>query len=276
MSVRIMSGYGPQENWDEEKRLPFFVALEIEIEKSHLAGKSVLIEIDANSKLGPKYITGDPHAMSPNGALLAGIIERQNLIVGNGSAKCQGTITRRRNTKHSSEQSVIDIVLFSSDIHKNMLSMHIDEERKHVLTSIRKSKKGVKVKESDHNVIITEFNFKMKESRNNAKTETYNFKNKECQALFKKYTSETNILTSTIDDKGDIDKVIERFLKKLNGCIALTFDKRRVKSDRRRCEDDLYDKRRKLKNKSDAESVLELNNITEAIAEAADKNFKIL
>ena len=134
----------------------------------------------------------------------------------------------------------------------------------------------MKVKESDHNVIITEFNCKMKESRNNAKSKTYNFKNKECQALFKKYTSETNIITSTIYDNGDIDKVIERFFKKLNGCIALTFDKRRVKSDRRQCKDDLYDKRRKLKNKSDAESVLELKNITESIAEAADKNFKTL
>ena len=30
-SIRIISGYGPQENWEEEKRLPFFLALEIEI-----------------------------------------------------------------------------------------------------------------------------------------------------------------------------------------------------------------------------------------------------
>ena len=50
--IRIMSGYGPQENWEEEKRLPFFVALETEIEKSELAGKSIVIELDANSKLG--------------------------------------------------------------------------------------------------------------------------------------------------------------------------------------------------------------------------------
>ena len=104
MSVRIISGYGPQENWDEEKRLPFFVALETEIEKSHLAGNSVIIEIDANSKLGPKYIQGDPHVMSPNGALLAGIIERQNLSVGNASSKCRGTITQRRDTKYRSEK----------------------------------------------------------------------------------------------------------------------------------------------------------------------------
>ena len=71
----------------------FCVALETEIEKSHLGGKSIIVEIDANSKLGPKYIMGDLYVMTSNGALLAGIIKRHNLIVGNGSSKCQGTIT---------------------------------------------------------------------------------------------------------------------------------------------------------------------------------------
>ena len=75
-SVRIVSGYGPQENWEEEKRRPFFLALETEIEKSELAGISVIIELDANSKLGKQYIPNDPYDMSPNGALLSDIIER--------------------------------------------------------------------------------------------------------------------------------------------------------------------------------------------------------
>ena len=98
-NIRVITGYGPQENWEEERRLPFFIALEIEIEKATLAGKAVIIEMDANSKLGSKYIPEDPHGMTPNGSLLAGIIERQNLIVGNGSDKCQGVITRKRVTK---------------------------------------------------------------------------------------------------------------------------------------------------------------------------------
>ena len=80
--------------------------------------------------------------MSPNGALLSGIIERQNLNVGNGSAKCHGTITRRRITTHRNEKSVIDLVLYSSDMDKHFIAIHVDEARKHVLTSIRKSKKG--------------------------------------------------------------------------------------------------------------------------------------
>ena len=71
-TIRVITGYGPQECWEEERRLPFFLALEIEIEKAELGGKSLIIEMDANAKLGPSYISGDPHAMTPNGALFRG------------------------------------------------------------------------------------------------------------------------------------------------------------------------------------------------------------
>ena len=93
--VRIISGYGPQENWPEEKRMPFFIALEAEIEKAALADRSVIIEMDANAKHGAKYIKGDPHDISPNGSILAQIVERQGLIVGNGTAICKGMITMK-------------------------------------------------------------------------------------------------------------------------------------------------------------------------------------
>ena len=54
--VRVISGYGPQENWPEEKRMPFFIALETEVEKAALAGRSVIVEMDANAKLRKKFI----------------------------------------------------------------------------------------------------------------------------------------------------------------------------------------------------------------------------
>ena len=69
--LRIISGHGPQENWIEEKRAPFFEQIETEIEKSRNAGVDPIIQIDSNSKLGSKYIKGDPHNMSQNGKLLS-------------------------------------------------------------------------------------------------------------------------------------------------------------------------------------------------------------
>ena len=49
---RIITGYGPQENMAEDKRRPFFAILEEEVVEAAMAGKSVIIELDANSKLG--------------------------------------------------------------------------------------------------------------------------------------------------------------------------------------------------------------------------------
>ena len=97
--IRVMSGYGPQEGWKDEEKMPFFVALEEEISKAHMAGKSIIIELDANSKLGPEYIPNDPKPMSPNGRILGGIIEKHALIVANGvQEKSHGVITRKKIT----------------------------------------------------------------------------------------------------------------------------------------------------------------------------------
>ena len=226
--IRVISGYGPQENWKEEKRMNFFTALETEIEKTMLAGKSIIVEMDANSKLGSKYISEDPHEMSPNGAILAAIVERQHLIVVNGSTTCKGAITRRRTTKRRIEESIIDIVLVSSDMMENLVEMKIDEDRKYVLTKVTQTKKGIKLQSSDHNTILTEFNLKLNSDQDAQKIELYNLKNVECQEKFKAYTSNTNMLSSIFDSKEDIDILTERFLKKLNGCISRSFKKIRI------------------------------------------------
>ena len=68
--------------------------------------------------------------MSPNGKILSGIIERHALTVANGvEEKSHEVITRRRNTKTNIEESVIDLVLISSDLVHNLVSINIDEEK---------------------------------------------------------------------------------------------------------------------------------------------------
>ena len=111
-----------------------------------MAGKSIVIEIDANSKLGPDYIPNDSHKICPNGVLLSGIIKRHALCVANGSEKSQGTITRRRVTQGRTEESIIDIVMFSHDMNPHFKSLKLDEEKHHFLKSIRKKKKELKLR----------------------------------------------------------------------------------------------------------------------------------
>ena len=82
-SIRIMTGYGPQETWDLEVKMKFFCALEEKIAKAANEGKSLIIMGDLNSKLGPEYIRKDPKEITENGKILAGIMERNALSVVN-------------------------------------------------------------------------------------------------------------------------------------------------------------------------------------------------
>ena len=66
-NIRIITGYGPKENWEEKERMPFFEALEKEIARAEFEGRSLIISMDANSKLGQSIIPGDPHEQSKNG-----------------------------------------------------------------------------------------------------------------------------------------------------------------------------------------------------------------
>ena len=129
--VRIFSGYGPQECWPIEERMPFFQAFEEEIIKAGLYGKSILISFDGNSKLGPDWIPGDSHKQSPNGTILAGILNRHALNVVNGiQGKSKGLITRSRSTMDGEENSTIDFEIISSDMVQELISVEIDEKRK--------------------------------------------------------------------------------------------------------------------------------------------------
>ena len=49
-----MTGYGPQEHWPIDEKMPFWIALEEQIVKAQLAGKSYILAFDANSKCSEK------------------------------------------------------------------------------------------------------------------------------------------------------------------------------------------------------------------------------
>ena len=162
-NVRIISGYGPQESWKPEERLPFYQALEEEITKAGLAGRSVIISLDANSKLGKEWIPNDRHLQSQNGKVPSDILKRHALIVANSlPGKSIGTITRKRITEVGVEESTIDFLVLSSDLAEEVCTVRTYEDMIHCLSSTVKTKIGVKVTKSDHNPIITSFNIKWK------------------------------------------------------------------------------------------------------------------
>ena len=204
-SIRVITGYGPQEIWKPSEKMDFYVALEKEIASAELAGKSYIIAMDANAKLGPTYIPGDPHPISQNGKLLSGIIERHAICVANGLVeKRQGIITREIHTINGIEKSVIDLVLLSGDLIKHMEYIHVDDKREYVLTNIVKTKKGKEHTKSDHNITNTKFNLAWTHTEQEQMT-TFKDNDNEAKKNFKQQTTKTHELTKIVDMQKPID-----------------------------------------------------------------------
>ena len=282
--IRIISGYGPQEGWDEEDIIPFYIALETEINRAEMAGTEIIIAFDANAKLGKSYVEKDPHKISPNGKILAEVLKRHALIVANGDKeKCSGAITRKRITTLGIEESIIDFVIFSRGLLKDFESMEIDEEKNHVLTRYKKRKKGRKLVLSDHNVIFTSFKLAwQKKNENKERIEMHNLKNKNCQQHFTNVSNMSTVLSNIFETSDDLDTQVERFLKKLNQKIHQCFNKIRIKNNVNKSLDELFNQRKlersKLKeNENDEEVKLKLDEIETELAEkCAQENIKII
>ena len=266
--IRVITGYGPQEGWKEEERSQFFIALEKEVVSAEIANKSVIIEMDANSKLGPIVIDGDPHPQSSNGKMLADIIEKHGMIVVNGlKTKRRGLITREKCTIRSVEKSIIDLVIVSADLLDDIVNIHIDEEKEYALSKIIKTKNGTKVVNSDHNSIFTSFKFQYTTSQINPKIEIYNLKNKECQKRFFEETNNTNSLSKIFDTDKDLSVQTKKFIKRLEGFVKKCFRKIKIGTKTDKNIDLLFNERRILKCKTDTESKIKLEQIEQILAE---------
>ena len=84
--------------------------------------------MDSNAKLGCDFIPNDPNLMSPNGQFLSEVIIRNDLIVCNGSDKCEGLVTRERQTTKGLEQSVLDFLIVCPELFSFLKLMKIDKQ----------------------------------------------------------------------------------------------------------------------------------------------------
>ena len=176
LDLRVINAYGPQELESEREKVYQFWQ---DLEKEVILAKDckILIQMDANAKVGHQIIKNDPNPQSSNGGLLLGIIERQNLSILNASDLCEGTITRHRKTVIGEEKSVIDYIIVCDFLLNYLEQMYIDEPRTHVLTKYLKRSKTV----SDHNILYAKFAIIYSARAPKVKREIFNFKNTECQ-----------------------------------------------------------------------------------------------
>ena len=100
ISIRVVSGYGPQENANISIKEKFWEFLEEEINQAHIENQGLLLQMDGNLHAGPQLLEKDPNPQNKNGKMFMNFLERNpNLIVVNTLDICQGLITRKRAIK---------------------------------------------------------------------------------------------------------------------------------------------------------------------------------
>ena len=251
--VRFVNGYGPQDesNSTDEEKFQFFNRLDVEIKSAKMAGTMLCIQMDANSKLGPEYVPGDPKQMSKNGKLLAKVVDDNELIVVNGTQKCTGLITRYRKTVNSVEESVIDFFIVCKQFYSLVNSLVIDEERIFTLTKFS-TKNGKKcIKESDHNTLVLNINtsWSSKIYEKQDRIEIYNYNNKEDFERFIEETDDNEDLRNCFNDRQeDINVACNKWLTILNNLIRKSFKRIRVNRKQKDGElEELFEKKQELK-----------------------------
>ena len=227
--IRIINGYGPQEQEVSEKISTFWQDVEKEIINAKDDECMILIQMDANAKLGPDIIPHDPHPISNNGKLLRDVLQRQNLFCLNSHHLCEGSVTRHRKTKVGDEKAVIDFVIVCERLAGFVKKIVIDEKRENILTKYS-SLTGVRQKtESDHNPMYAQFDIKYTRAQSYIRHEIFDFKNVESQNMFSHKTNNSEKLRTCIKSGVPPKEAANKFYKTLEDVFYTAFKKIRIR-----------------------------------------------
>ena len=227
-----MNSYGPQEDDAAELISHFWQKIEEEVIIAKNEGCLILIQLDANAKIGNTIIRDDIHSMSGNGKLLWEFVNRQNLSIVNAQDKCCGTVTRERTTVLGVEKSTIDYVIVCDRMNDNLDEMLVDEARKYVLTNYSVKKGRIHKTESDHNLLVCKFSLNYSTKKKTIRKEAFKLYDQLGQEAFFRETSITGNLSDIFFQDNCFPKNSTLFYKKLNGCIRKCFKKVRIVSGR--------------------------------------------
>ena len=142
VTVRIINAYGPQEDDESSKIKLFWQAIETEIILAKDDNCYVILQLDANAKVGREVIKSDPNCVSNNGKMMLEMVERQGFYIANQSNKCRGSITRERVVKGKTENSIIDYFVLCERMKNNLEEMIVDKKRDYVRRKHENSCKG--------------------------------------------------------------------------------------------------------------------------------------
>ena len=102
---------GLQKDDPNGKRYNFWQEVENEVINAKENGCLVLVQMDANAKIGKEKISEDPNEESKNGKIMIDMVERQELIIANTMEVRKGAITRERVACNNVEKAILDYIL---------------------------------------------------------------------------------------------------------------------------------------------------------------------
>ena len=177
INIRIINAHGPQEDDEAVKVKLFWEAIETEMICAKEEDCHVLIQLDANAKVGNGVIPNDPHPASNNGKIMLDMVQRQGFFIANQSLNCKGTITRERSLVNNKiEKSVIDYYILCERMNNYFEEMFIDEKRDFVLQHTLKKKTDKDYIKSDHNVLFCSFSLEFSLQKAKTRKQFFNFK----------------------------------------------------------------------------------------------------
>jgi hypothetical protein len=124
----------------------------------------------------------------------------------------------------------------------------IDEERDYCLSNFSQLKKNKRVVETDHNLMIADFNISVPK-RKPERLELFNLRNKECQEMFSKETNENIQLVECFENDLPLEIQSRNWLKTFNTILYKCFRKIRVVNNEKKMSESefLLHERNKLK-----------------------------
>ena len=151
IKLRIGVVYFPQEQDQELKEI--YEVLKKQVEESRERDESIIILGDFNCKVGEE-IAGNNKKVSKCGRKLLKFIEKEGLVLANGSNYCHGKWTREENNV----KSILDYVVVDKELDLHIKKMEIHDQDKDISPFHLKRVNAKKIRTiySDHNPIMVE------------------------------------------------------------------------------------------------------------------------
>ena len=248
-NLRVINSYGPQEDSNLNEITDFWQKIEAEVINAKVDECLVLLQLDANAKVGHQVIKNDPHSTSGNGQILIDLVTRQNMFIVNSLPLCQGVITRDRETVVGREQSVLDYIIVCDSLKEHVVKMIVDDSRLYTLTRYQQGK----LTKSDHNILFCSFDIQHRNLRPSLRKEVFKFKDVIGQNNFYRMTSGNNF-SNIFSSETTFPQKSMLFYKCLKNVIHKSFSKVRIVNGGKQVKQSksqvqiMIDKRRELKH----------------------------